>query len=128
LGQPETIVEAFENFLSRIHDEQFKFRRSSTEGSKLFNDDTLRTKKCICKTLMDGFDSQEDDSFFNAAENARHSGYKEKSATLAQHHPHCPMRYKENKPQGLFNSSEDNSFVLRRLQKRRFDNKRNSYY
>ena len=62
LGQPESIYDAFENFLTRIHNEQFKFHRTSTEGSKLFHDDTIRTKKCICKTLYDGIDSQDDDS------------------------------------------------------------------
>ena len=58
-------MEAFENFLSRIHDEQYKFRRTSTGASMLFRDDTMRTKKCICKTLIDGFDSEEDNSFLN---------------------------------------------------------------
>ena len=79
----------------------------------LFRDDTMRTKKCICKTLIDGFDSQEDDSFLN--QNHGKSPKRDKSLNGAQHHPHCPMRYREQRASGFFNSSEENSFVLRRL-------------
>jgi hypothetical protein len=65
MGEPESITDAFESFLQRILEEESNVRRTSTSDSKFYHDETIKTKKCLCKSLIDGFESQEDDSFLN---------------------------------------------------------------
>lgn len=58
LGQPESICDSFENFLSRILSEERR-RRYDSSVSKLFADDTMRTKTCICRELMEHYNSDD---------------------------------------------------------------------
>lgn len=127
LGEPESIIEAFESFLRRMVDEEDHLRRSSTTDSKFYHDDTIKSKKCICKTLIDGFESQEDDSFLQTGNQygASANKKKERSRSFVKHHPHCPMRHQNIGSVSGFD--EDSSFVLRRLNKRRFEQKRNRF-
>lgn len=66
LGQPESICDSFENFISRILNEKQR-RRYDSSISKLFADDTMRTKTCICRELMEHFntDDQGDQLLYN---------------------------------------------------------------
>ena len=48
LGQPETVYQAFKNFLSRVIEEQKNTFRTETNDSKLF-EDTMRSFTLICK-------------------------------------------------------------------------------
>lgn len=126
MGQPETITEAFENFIQRILSEKQR-RRYESSVSKIFADDTLRTRTCICRDLMEHYNSDDQGQggfLYNDTKGAR-----ENEKEFRQHHPHCPMRRQNAGGKGsTYYSSENDSIVLRRLSKRRFDNQnRNGY-
>ena len=51
-------------------DEENNQRRTSTNDSKFYHDETIKTRKCICESLLGGFESDDDDdSFLNHKKN-----------------------------------------------------------
>ena len=119
MGQPDTICEAFENFIARILTEKQR-RRYDSSVSKIFADDTLRTRTCICRDLMERYNSDDQGNGFLYNDQ---KGARDNEREFRQHHPHCPMRRNTAGGKGsAYYSSENESIVLRRLSKRRFEN------
>lgn len=83
----------------------------------------MRTKTCICRELMEHYNSDDQGQFlYNDQKGAR-----ENEKEFRQHHPHCPMRRNTLvKGNSAYYSSENDSIILRKLSKRRFDNQNRS--
>ena len=87
MGQPESVCDAFENFIQRIIQEESIHSRKSSNDSRFYADETLKSRMCICRDLIDNF---EEDSCFDYKNGTLEKG------EFRQHHPHCPIRRKQN--------------------------------
>jgi hypothetical protein len=123
LGQPDTIINAFEGFIERLIEESNNFHRRNTDDSKLLEDDSMRSKAhCLCEQICEQMGDQ-DDSFFaqpgNIMINKRFPArINPLSQNINDHHPNCPvalnLKLLRQQRGGMYGVSDENSFQLKK--------------